>query len=236
MGRLLFLAVSKWNLLFIILKDDGKRWEHLFFFISGREEAAIQPSTHTRVRTRSRASHISVSLLSADGLYLCYDSTFSLTRVGTPHLSFMTNLSVVVGGRVYSGCRNSFLNSIIFLWMIHVFFCLFFYFFFKMQVVPGQGFSSRVPFTSWSWWCYERVGVFLWTLGFCSIPGLHLPVAFPPTSHLSLGGQVTLIESPCCILTGPYFRLLTEKTLEVYTHILDSFCTCFLVPATFFSY
>ena len=122
MGRLLFLAVSKWNLLFIIVKDDGKRWEHLFFFISGREEAAIQPSTHTRVRTHSRASHISVSLPSVAGLYLCYNDTFSLTRVDTPHLSFMTNLSVVVGVRLYSGCRNSFLNSIMFLWMIHVFF------------------------------------------------------------------------------------------------------------------
>ena len=154
MGRLLFLAVSKWNLLFIILKDDGKRWEHLFFFISGREEAAIQPSTHTRVRTRSRASHISISLLSADGLYLCYDSTFSLTRVGTPHFSFMTNLSVVVGGRLYSGCRNSFLNSIIFLWMIHGWFflfcfcfvCFFFTFFFLNASRTWSGFLIQGTF------------------------------------------------------------------------------------------
>lgn len=185
MGRLLFLAVSKWNLLFIILKDDGKRWEHLFFFISGREEAAIQPSTHTRVRTRSKASHISVSLPLADGLYLRYDNTFSLTRVGAPHLSFMTNLSVVFGGGLYSGCRNSFLNSVIFLWMIHEFFC---FFFFKCKAylvrVSHQGYFSHLGpddvMIGWGCSCgLLRILQHPWTS----------PASSTPISHMSLGGQ-----------------------------------------------
>lgn len=139
----------------------------------------------------------------------------------------MTNLSVVVGGRVYSGCRNSFLNSSNFLWMIHGFLFFFLLFFLNTKSYLVRVSHPRVPFTSWSWWCYERVGVFLWTLGFRSIPGLHLPVSVPSNQPPVTWRASHLIESPCCILTGPYFRLLTEKTLEVYTHILDSFCTCF---------
>lgn len=46
MAGLLFLAVSKLNLVFIILKEDSKKKKkkraHPFFLISGREKAAIQ--------------------------------------------------------------------------------------------------------------------------------------------------------------------------------------------------
>lgn len=52
MAGLLFLAVSKLNLLFIILKEDGKKKkkkrEHPFFLISGREKAAIQSQSEAK--------------------------------------------------------------------------------------------------------------------------------------------------------------------------------------------